>query len=134
MIGLTKPSKDLVRLLRLREKLASKRPKFYRHLWWKFPKFDKVWRKPKGIDNKMRLQLKGYPPIVRVGYRGPIAVRGLHPSGKTIVIVHNVAELEKVDRDSQIVYISGRVGKRKRSEIIKRARELGVKIANARVE
>ena len=102
------------RLLRLRKRMNAKRPAFYRHLWWKFSKFDLVWRKPKGNDNKMRLQLKGYPPIVKVGYRGPRAVRGLHPTGREIVIVHNVSELERVDKEAQIVYIARTVGKKKR--------------------
>ncbi|HIQ03393.1 MAG TPA: 50S ribosomal protein L32e, partial [Desulfurococcales archaeon] len=93
-------------------------------------KFDEVWRKPRGLDNKMRLKLKGYPPVVSVGYRGPKLVRGLHPTGKEIVIVHNVKELSKVDKEKHIVYIASTVGKKKRLEIMKKAEELGIKIAN----
>jgi len=121
---------DKERLMKIKKLLDMKRPEFRRHLWWKFKKFGDEWRKPKGNDNKMRLQLKGYPPVVKVGYRSPKKVRYLHPTGLEIVIVHNVKELEGVDREKQIVYIAGSVGKRKREEILKKASELGIKIAN----
>lgn len=120
------------RLLRLRNLLNRKRPRFLRSLWWKFAKFDEVWRRPRGIDNKIRHKLKGYPPMVSVGYRGPKLVRGLHPTGREITIIYNVSDLEKVDKEKQIVYIASTVGKRKRLEIVKKAQELGIKIANAR--
>jgi len=122
--------KEFKRLLKLRRIMNIRRPRFLRTLWWKFDKFDEVWRKPRGLDNKMRLKLKGYPPVVSVGYRGPKLVRGLHPTGKEIVIVHNVKELSKVDKEKHIVYIASTVGKKKRLEIMKKAEELGIKIAN----
>ena len=125
-------SEELQRLLKLRKKLKSKKPEFLRTLWWKFPKFknDPKWRKPKGLDNKMRLRLKGYPPIVEVGYRGPAAVRGLHPTGLEPVLIHNEKELERLDPTKHIVIIASSVGLKKRLKILERARQLGLRIAN----
>jgi len=130
---MARPSgEELQRLLRLRKKLKSRKPEFLRTLWWKFPKFknDPKWRKPKGIDNKMRLRLKGYPPIVEVGYRGPAAVRGLHPTGLEPVLVHNEKELEGLDPSKHIVVIASTVGLKKRLKILEKARQLGLRVAN----
>ena len=109
------------------------KPVFRRYLSWRFWKFERreYWRKPKGNDNKMRLQLKGYPPIVKVGYGSPRDLRGLHPSGLKPVIVSSAKELEGLDPSRHIVYIAGNVGLRKRIELIKLARERGLRVANA---
>ncbi|ADV65459.1 50S ribosomal protein L32e [Desulfurococcus mucosus] len=125
-------SDTLDRLLRLRAEMNRKRPMFLRHLWWKKAKFrnDPKWRKPKGIDNKMKHQLKGYPPIVKVGYRGPSMVRGLHPSGLEPVVVNSTGELDGLDPARHIVYIGSRVGLRKSIEIYKLATGKGFKVAN----
>lgn len=126
------PSRDLDWYLRLRQEMKRGRPEFLRYLWWKKPKFsnDLKWRKPKGVDNKARLQLKGYPPLVKVGYRGPSEARGLHPQGLRPVTVNNPSELLELDPAKYIVYISGRVGLKKAVEIYKLAVERGFKVAN----
>jgi large subunit ribosomal protein L32e len=125
--------REFERLLRVRKLLKSKKPEFLRTLWWKFPKFknDPKWKRPKGIDNPIRLRLKGRPPMVDVGYRSPTAVRGLHPTGLEPVIVYNAKDLEKLDPAKHIIYIASSVGLRKRIEIIKEAKSKGFRVANA---
>jgi len=121
------------KLQRRMERERRSRPRFLRYLSWRFWKFERreYWRKPKGNDNKMRLQLKGYPPIVKVGYRTPSELRGLHPSGLEPVVVHSKGELEGLDPSRHIVYIASTVGLRKRLELIKAAKERGLRVANA---
>ncbi|MET1129022.1 MAG: 50S ribosomal protein L32e [Thermoproteota archaeon] len=123
---------DINRLLRVRKKQKARKPEFLRSLWWKFPKFknDPKWRRPKGIDNPMRLKLKGYPPLAEIGYGSPSAVRGLHPTGLIPVIVSSPKEVEKLDPKKHIIYISSRVGLRKRIEILRAAERIGIKVAN----
>ncbi|WP_297535013.1 50S ribosomal protein L32e [Thermococcus sp.] len=125
---------EKARLLKIRAELKRKKPRFLRQEWWRFPKFknDPKWRRPKGIDSKMRLKKKGKPRSPSVGWSSPKAVRGLHPSGYEEVLVHNLKELEKLDPTRQVARIAGTVGARKRELIIARAKELGIKVLNAR--
>lgn len=121
---------ELNRLLELRRKIAEKRPEFVRQESWRYKRIKPSWRRPRGIDNKMRVELKGWPRRVKVGYRGPKLVRGLHPSGYREVLVHNVKELEKLNPEIEAARIAHTVGAKKRGEILKRAKELGIKVLN----
>jgi|SRR5581483_6738521 len=118
-------------LLAARKKVAEKRPKFIRQESWRYDRLAENWRKPKGKDNKMRKQKAGVPAIVKVGYRGPKAARGLHPSGYTDNVVHNISELAKLDPKKDAARIGHTVGKKKRIEIIAKATQLGIKMLNA---
>jgi large subunit ribosomal protein L32e len=117
-------------LLSARKKVAQRRPKFIRQESWRYNRLAENWRKPKGKDNKMRKQKSGMPAIVKVGYRGPRAARGLHPSGYTDNLVHNTAELARLDPKNDAARIGRTVGKKKRIEIINKAAELGIKVLN----
>ncbi|MEM3615075.1 MAG: 50S ribosomal protein L32e, partial [Candidatus Methanomethylicia archaeon] len=92
------------------------------------------WRKPKGLDDKHRLQVKGYPSIVKVGYRSPRKIRGLHPSGYIEKIVYRVEDLEGLDANKYAIRIASNVGRRKRKEIIEKATEMGLKILNPSIK
>jgi large subunit ribosomal protein L32e len=117
-------------LLAARKKVAQKRPSFVRQESWRYDRLAENWRKPKGKDNKMRIQKSGMPAIVKVGYRGPRAARGLHPSGYRDNVIHNTAELSKLDPKNDAARIGHTVGKKKRIEIISKATELGIKVLN----
>ena len=117
-------------LLAARKKVARRRPKFIRQESWRYDRLAENWRKPKGKDNKMRKQKSGMPAIVKVGYRGPRAARGLHPSGYSDNLVHNPAQLATLDPKKDAARIGRTVGKKKKIEIINKAEELGVKVLN----
>ncbi len=117
-------------LLELRKKAKARKPDFVRMESWRYKRVRTNWRKPKGIDSHMRKQIKGWPKIVRIGYRGPRAARNLHPSGYYDLLVHNVAELGGLDPKRDAARIAATVGRRKRKEIIEKAMKMKVKVLN----
>jgi large subunit ribosomal protein L32e len=117
-------------LLRARKKVSTTRPKFVRQESWRYIRLAENWRKPKGVDNKMRKQVSGVPPLVKVGYRGPKSARGLHPSGYRDRLIHNIRDLEKLDPKIDAARIGHTVGRRKRIDIVSRANALGIKVLN----
>ncbi|MDR0309666.1 MAG: 50S ribosomal protein L32e [Candidatus Methanoplasma sp.] len=119
--------------LALRAIISGRRPAFKRQEWFRYAKLGEKWRKPKGIHSKMKRQLKRRPPMVDIGFRGPVSVRGLHPSGFEEVLIHNVDGLEGIDPKVQAVRIGGTVGTKKRIAIEDRAAELGIRVLNRMV-
>lgn len=126
-----KLSNSIKRNLKLKRILKSKKPEFIRMNSWAKPSIKKSsWRRPKGLDNKIRLQRKGFPKIVKIGYRGPKAVRGLHPSGFREILVYSAQELGKINPQYEAIRIASCVGRKKREEILKRAKEMKIKVLN----
>jgi large subunit ribosomal protein L32e len=119
--------------LQVRARARNKKPKFVRAESWKYDRFSLSWRRPRGLDNKIRRKILGWPPGPSMGYKGPKVARFLHPSGYREVIVFNVADLANVDVNTQAVRIAHRVGLRKRADIIAKAKEMNLKILNLKV-
>ena len=113
--------------------ISGRRPAFKRQEWFRYSKLGDKWRKPKGIHSKMKRRLKRRPPMVDIGYRGPAAVRNLHPSEFEEVMVYNVEGLEGIDPKTQAARIGGTVGTKKRIAIEDRADELGIRVLNRMV-
>jgi large subunit ribosomal protein L32e len=116
--------------LLLRRNINNRRPAFLRQEWFRYKRIPKNWHKPDGVQSKMRRNFNKRPTVVSIGFRGPKAVRGLHPSGFEDIIVHNVKDLEQLNPKTQAARIGGSVGTKKRIEIGKKAEELDLRILN----
>ena len=101
---------------------------FLRRIYNRYHKLGKkkgkkrVWRKPKGRDNKMREKRRGYGAVVSIGYRKSNAERQFTP------VVNNINELSKISKGQKIII--GNLGRRKKVELVKRAENAGVVIVN----
>ena len=116
----------------IRRQIKKRTPHFLRDEGFRYKRIPKNWRRPTGYTSKLRINLKYRPSKVRVGFRGPKMVRGLHASGFKEMIIHTVKELETIDPKKQAVRIGSTVGTKKRLEIAKRAGELNIRVLNMR--
>ena len=109
-------------------------PKFRRQEWFRFRRLGEKWRRPRGKDSKMRMGKSGKPAMPSVGYGSQKLLRGLHPSGLAEVVVNSPRDIEGVNPSRQAVRIASSVGRRKREQILARAKELGIKVLNPEVK
>ncbi|MDG6218644.1 MAG: 50S ribosomal protein L32e [Candidatus Thermoplasmatota archaeon] len=123
-------TKELFHDLSVRKEKKKKTPRFLREEWFRYKRISKNWRRPDGITSKMRINKKYRPSRVRVGFRGPKNVRGLHPSGFEEVLVYNVSDLESINAGVQAARIAGTVGTKKRVAIAEKAKELDIRLLN----
>jgi large subunit ribosomal protein L32e len=123
-------TKDQKAQLVIRRQIKKRTPHFLRDEGFRYKRIPKNWRRPTGFTSKLRINLKYRPSKVRVGFRAPKLVRGLHASGFKEVIIHTVKELDAIDPKQQAVRIGGSVGTKKRLIIAKRAGELDIRILN----
>ena len=126
-----KPKLDSETIKKITRRHKTKK-RFFRQEWFRYKRLEKKWRRPRGRHSKMRKNLKYRPPKVKIGYRNPTEVRGLHPSGYQDVLITTLQELEKMDPKTQAARIAHSVGGKKREEIEDRADNLGIRILNRR--
>ena len=106
--------------------------KFLRRDWKRHSKLGKkrkkkqTWRRPTGRDNKMREKRKGYPKIVQIGYKNK-------ESKIEEVFVYNLNDLRKVGTGKGKKVCIGKVGKKKRIEIVKKAKEMKITFENLNI-
>ena len=119
--------------LKLRNSQSKSTPTFRRSEWFRYKRLSRSgWRRPKGMDNSQRKNLKYRGSKVRVGHGKISAARGLHPSGFKEVLVHNSLDLEAINPANEAARIGATVGGRKREQIHLKAYELGIRILNRR--
>src|SRR6056300_49697 len=119
---------DMKAALSLRAAQKKKTPSFRRTEWFRYKRLSRSgWRAPHGMDNKQRRNYKYRGSLVRIGHGKVAAARFLHPSGFKEVMVHNLADLETIDPETEAARVGGSVGGRKRETLYARADELGIR-------
>jgi large subunit ribosomal protein L32e len=114
--------------------IKKRTKKFARHQSDQFIRIrNSSWRKPKGIDGRVRRRFKGAIPMPSIGYGSDKKTRNVHPSGFKSVVVSNVAELEMLMMHNRTyaATVGHSVSTRVRREIIERAEQLAIRVTNA---
>ncbi|KAI5811003.1 60S ribosomal protein L32 [Peziza echinospora] len=112
--------------------IKKRTKKFARHQSHDYKCVDASWRKPKGIDNRVRRRFKGQLAMPSIGYGSNRKTKFRMPSGHKAFLVHNTADVELLLMHNQTfaAEIGHAVSSRKRVEIIAKAKALGVKVTN----
>lgn len=107
-----------------------KKPKFLRQGTTYRKSVSKVWRRPRGTHTKLKVREKNKGFMPNPGYGAPKELRYLHPSGLKEVLIQNLNDLEKIDREKETVMIAHTIGEKKRKFILEKAKELNIKVLN----
>uniref|UniRef100_A0A8C2RVM2 60S ribosomal protein L32 n=1 Tax=Capra hircus TaxID=9925 RepID=A0A8C2RVM2_CAPHI len=94
--------------------------------------FQRNWRKPRGIDNRVRRRFKGQILMPNIGYGSNKKTKHMLPSGFRKFLVHNVKELEVLlmCNKSYCAEIAHNVSSKNRKAIVERAAQLAIRITN----
>ncbi|KAF5020359.1 hypothetical protein F66182_7608 [Fusarium sp. NRRL 66182] len=97
---------------------------------------DPSWRKPKGIDSRVRRRFRGTIAMPSIGYGSNKKTRFMSPSGHKAFLVSNVSDVELLlmHNRTHAAEIAHNVSSRKRVDIIARAKQLGVKVTNPKAK
>merc|ERR1712134_4641 len=116
-----------------RPKIVKKRTKkFIRHQSDRYDKLKQSWRRPKGIDNRVRRKFRGMYKLPGIGYGSAKATKHMMPSGFRKVLVHNVKELEVLMMQNKkfCAEIAHGVSSKNRKTLVERAQQLAIRVTN----
>lgn len=117
--------------------VKRKKPLFLRKDWHKKVKLGSTvkkkrkWRSANGRHNKIRLSRSGHPVRPKIGWGSSSEIRG-KVNGLDSVRVENLKQLLEVKKGQGVVI--GKVGRKKREELIKKAVEMKFQILNRYLE
>ena len=114
--------------------IKKRRAQVIRHQADRYVKLSqrRTWRKPKGIDNRVRRRFKGLIREPTIGYGSDKKTKYMRPDGFKTFLIHNKQDLEVLLMHNHVyaAEIASTVSSRKRVEILKRAQELDIKVTN----
>ena len=92
----------------------------------------RTWRKPKGIDNRVRRRFKGQISEPTIGYGSDKKTKFMRPDGLKTFLIRNKSDLEMLLMHNRVyaAEIAHGVSSAKRVGILKRAAELDIKVTN----
>merc|ERR1711933_701699 len=101
----------------------------------KFPRFQRMnpaWRKPRGIDGRVRRRFKGTTLMPSIGYGSDKKTRFRLKNGFYKFLVQSPADLEMLlmHNEKYAVEIAHNIGAKKRKEIVERCDQLKLYVTN----
>ena len=123
----------MVQPLARRKKEVKKKKHFDRHQCdRKAGSVKPSWRRPKGIDGRVRRKFKGAIKMPNQGYGTNKRDRHVLPNGFRKFVVHNVADLELLMMHNRTfcAEVGHSVSARKRKDIVERAAQLNIAMTN----
>lgn len=118
----------------LKTKIVHKRTKrFTRFASDLLDRLSPSYRRPRGIDNRMRRQFRGNKPLVSIGYGSNSATRFYGSNGFKRFLICNLSDLELLlmNNRTYAAEVASNISARKRAQIVRRAKELNVTLTNA---
>jgi len=112
--------------------MKKKLPKFGRQNYAQIKRVRQTgWRKPRGIDNKLRISLRSAGFLPKIGFRTSVTERGLHPSGLHELRISKESDLKELDSKVRIaIRLSAGLGGKSRELLTQAAEKLGFKVLN----
>lgn len=122
----------MVSSLNKTEIVKKRTKKFLRHHTDRYDRVKPSWRKPKGIDSRVRRRFSGQGPMPKIGYGSNRKTRTMMPNGFKRVLIKNLKDLEVLMMNNRVFAgeVAHNVSAKKRIDIVKRARELNIKLTN----
>ena len=119
------------------KKIVKRAKKFTRFEFEDYPhKLKASWRKPHGIDNRMRRQYKGNKPLVKIGYGNKKELRHVMANGfkKFLIRCPKDIEMLLMNNREYAGEIASNVSAATRVKILTRAAELNVRLTNGKAK
>ncbi|CAB3404320.1 unnamed protein product [Caenorhabditis bovis] len=112
--------------------VKKKITKFKRHESDRYRRVAPSWRKPKGIDNRVRRRFRGMRAMPTIGYGSDKRTKFVLPNGFKKVLIHNTKDLDMILMQSfkYIGEIAHGVSARSRKGIVERAAQLNIRLTN----
>ncbi|EQB77304.1 60S ribosomal protein L32 [Camelus ferus] len=117
----------------VKPKIVKKRTKkFIRHQSDRYVKIKQNWRKPRGIDNRVRRRFKGQILMPSTGYGSNKKTKQMLPSGFLKFLVHNVKEIEVLlmCNKSYWAEIADNISSKNCKAIVEKAAQLAIRVTN----
>eukprot|EP00811_Abedinium_folium_P012146 NODE_21258_length_761_cov_6.736593.p2 GENE.NODE_21258_length_761_cov_6.736593~~NODE_21258_length_761_cov_6.736593.p2 ORF type:complete len:141 (+),score=47.87 NODE_21258_length_761_cov_6.736593:93-515(+) len=115
------------------KKIVKKRIKVFKRFQSQmFKRMHQSWRKPRGIDCRVRRRYKGTIRMPNIGYGSNRKTRYKLPNGLYKFVVRSVRDLDMLmmHNDRYCAEVAHNISAKNRKDIVKRAEELRIRLTN----
>ena len=120
--------------IKVKKNVHKRTKKFVRFESEDFGKLKPSWRRPRGIDNRVRRRFRGNKKMPKCGFGSDKKTRYLLPNGFQKFLVTCAKDLDILLMNNRTFCgeLAHNLSARKRAGIVKRAAELNVRLTNAK--